>query len=78
MKQRIYKVGEKTQTGWEVVKKEIKYSYVIRTKVKITSESFGDSCGKEFYLYYDQSSGLKWVDINGKPHRINTSHFEYL
>ncbi len=78
MKQKIYKVGEKTQLGWEVVKKEVVYSYTMRKKIKITSQSFGDYCGKECYLYYDQSSGLKWVDINGKINRINPSHFEYV
>lgn len=78
MKQKIYKVGEKTSTGWEIVKKEIKYSYTMKKKIKIISSTFGDYLGKEIYLYFDQSSGLKWVEINGKPHRINTSQYEYV
>ena len=78
MKRKIYKVGDKTTTGWDVVKKEIVYSYTLRRKVRMVSGRFEQFRGKEYYLYYDQTLGIQWVEIEGKMHKANPSDYQYI
>jgi hypothetical protein len=62
----MYKEGDITETGWEIVEVTMKPLYKMRKRVIVNQECWKEEyIGKQGWWYFD--SGFNWVELDEYP-----------
>lgn len=72
-------IGDKTTSGWEVVEYDDIRIYSMKHKAILTSdylETLGYKKGTEVFVYTKLYTPHKYIEIDGKQHRIRDNEYK--